>query len=112
MLLGTGVMSALERGALDAVSAPLESPARLAGVTLLGPAAGRFAKKPAMLCCFGPDFADCELPVFFKVARGVAISLPSMPRAMVDFYYTVQCKVKERCGVEVGRRDLEVTRSR
>src|ERR1700712_217979 len=96
MLLGAGVISALDIGALEAFAVPLVSAARLAGVTLLGPAAGRFAKKPAMLCCFGPDLADCELPVFFNVARGVAISLPSIPRAILKSDSALYCKTNGR----------------
>ena len=53
-----------------------------AGVTLDAVDSGRRWKKPAILCCFGPALEDCELLDFFNVARGVAISLPSMPRAI------------------------------
>jgi len=87
-LLGAGVKSALERGALNALAGPLASDGRFAGVTELDAGAGRLAKKPAMLCCFGPVFEDCELPVLVSLGggRGVAISLPSIPRAMIYSY--------------------------
>lgn len=72
-LLGTGVISALERGAVGVA---------VSGVDLFaGVAAGVLLKKPARVCCLGPGFWD-ELPVFLGAGRGVAISLPSMPRAM------------------------------
>jgi hypothetical protein len=62
-LLGTGVASALDGGSLSAVLKD-----------------GGF--KPAMLCCLAPDFC-VEPPVFLGAVRGVAISLPSIPRAML-----------------------------
>jgi len=58
----------------------------LAGVTVDEVDSGRRWKKPAILCCFGPALEDCELLDFFNVARGVAISLPSMPRAISEVF--------------------------
>jgi hypothetical protein len=78
-LLGTGVASALDGGSLSAVlkDGGFGCDARLDGA---GP--GVLLKKPAMLCCLAPDFC-VEPPVFFGAVRGVAISLPSIPRAML-----------------------------
>ena len=57
-------------------------------------------KKPAILCCFVPDFEDCELPVLssFGGALGVAISLPSSPRAMMDT--STECDEVEGEGID------------
>jgi hypothetical protein len=77
-LLGTGVASVLDGGSFRAVlkESGFGCDARLDGA---GP--GVLLKKPAMLCCLAPDFC-VEPPVFLGAVRGVAISLPSMPRAM------------------------------
>ena len=87
MLLGAGVRSALDRGGFSEMLLPLEGDGRFAGVTIDGAdvvaAAGFLLKKPAMLCCFGPGFCVPVLPVFLGGGRGVLISLPSMPLAMV-----------------------------
>ena len=78
-LLGTGVELVLDSCSLRAVlnEGALGCVARLDGA---GP--GVLLKKPAMLCCLPPDFC-VEPPVFLGAVRGVAISLPSMPRAIV-----------------------------
>jgi hypothetical protein len=78
-LLGIGVELVLDSCSLSAVlnEGALPCEARLDGA---GP--GVLLKKPAMLCCLAPDFC-VEPPVFLGAVRGVAISLPSMPRAMV-----------------------------
>lgn len=78
-LLGTGVELVLDSCSLRAVlnEGALTCAARLGGA---GP--GVLLKKPAMLCCLPPDFC-VEPPVFLGAVRGVAISLPSMPRAIV-----------------------------
>jgi hypothetical protein len=78
-LLGTGVASALDGGSLSAVlkDGGFGCDARPDGA---GP--GVLLKKPAMLCCLAPDFC-VEPPVFLGAVRGVAISLPSIPRAML-----------------------------
>lgn len=59
----------------------LASPPLGAGELLAPMAGARFWKNPAMLCCFGPDLmADAG---FFCDVRGVQISLPSIPRAIL-----------------------------
>lgn len=73
-LLGTGVASVL-----DSLRAVLNEGV-FEGNEGAGP--GVLLKKPAMLCCFAPDFC-VEPPVFLGAVRGVAISLPSIPRAML-----------------------------
>ena len=77
-LLGTGVASALDGGSLSAV---LNEGGFGFDPMLDGAGPGVLLKKPAMLCCLAPDFC-VEPPVFLGAVRGVAISLPSMPRAM------------------------------
>jgi len=85
--LGAGVRSAVDLAGFNVFGRPWSNDL-LAGVTESACAADRFWKKPAMLLCF-PPFEDCmadELPVFpFGGGRGVAISLPSMPRAISCF---------------------------
>lgn len=84
-LLGTGVVLVLESCSFNTVlkDGVLPLAARLDGA---GP--GVLLKKPAMLCCLVFDFC-VEPPVFFGAVRGVAISLPSMPRAMMCLYVYV-----------------------
>jgi hypothetical protein len=77
-LLGTGVASALDGGSFRAV---LEKSGFGCDARLDGAGPGVLLKKPAMLCCLAPDFC-VEPPVFLGAVRGVAISLPSIPRAM------------------------------
>ena len=77
-LLGTGVASALDGGSLRAV---LKDGGFGCDAMLDGAGPGVLLKKPAMLCCLEPDFC-MEPPVFLGAARGVAISLPSIPRAI------------------------------
>jgi hypothetical protein len=78
-LLGTGVASALDGGSLSAV---LNEGGFGFDPILDGAGPGVLLKKPAMLCCLAPDFC-VEPPVFLGAVRGVAISLPSMPRAIL-----------------------------
>jgi hypothetical protein len=88
-LLGTGVMSA--GGLFNALFASLDVGVLLTGVASDGAGLGElvdfFWKKPKM--DFWP-FADCdaEAGCFFCEARGVDISFPSTPRAMIN------CSVK------------------
>lgn len=56
---------------------------RFAGVTVEGVGALFFWKNPAILCCFEPEDV-CDFRVGLGLARGVEISLPSMPRAMIS----------------------------
>ena len=59
-----------------------ESARRFAGVMLAGVTGNCRVKKPAMLCCFEPGLALEELDPL-GAARGVLISFPSMPRAII-----------------------------
>jgi len=77
--LGTGVASALDGGSFKAV---LKDGGFGCDAMLDGAGPGVLLKKPAMLCCLAPDFC-VEPPVFLGAVRGVAISLPSIPRAML-----------------------------
>ena len=77
-LLGTGVELVLEACSFRAV---LNEGALTCAARLDGAGPGVLLKKPAMLCCLPPDFC-VELPVFLGAVRGVAISLPSIPRAI------------------------------
>lgn len=79
-LLGTGVAPALDCGSFGAGSNVGAFVGR--GEALDGVGPGVLLKNPAILCCFPPDFC-VDPPVFLGAVRGVAISLPSIPRAMV-----------------------------
>jgi len=81
MLLDAGVASWAGRELFDALSVSLISDVRFAGVTVTGIGPDLFWKKPAILCCFDPNFCVLELAVFF--AFGSPISLPSIPLAML-----------------------------
>lgn len=94
-LLGTGVVLVLDSCSFKAVldEGALPVVARLGGA---GP--GVLLKKPAMLCCLVFDFC-VEPPVFLGAVRGVAISLPSIPRAMmrVDVYVPSIVEQQRQC---------------
>lgn len=80
MLLGAGVSPALEFGT------PADGDSLFNGVTLDEACPG-LLKKPAKVCCFGPLFCDDRPPVFLGAMRGVAISLPSIPRGMLSLVF-------------------------
>ena len=102
MLLDAGVASWAARELFDALSVSLISEARFAGVTVTDVGPDLFWKKPAILCCFDPDFCVMELAIFF--AFGSPISLPSIPLAMAIVH---TCMLHEQ-GPFVGRHDLDV----
>jgi len=77
--LGTGVASELDGSSFKAV---LKDGGLGCDAMLEGAGPGVLLKKPAILCCLAPDFC-VEPPVFLGAVRGVAISLPSIPRAML-----------------------------
>lgn len=52
-----------------------ESEDRFAGVVLFGAGPGRFAKNPAMLCCFVPGLPLLELVLFFRVAGAFGVTI-------------------------------------
>lgn len=84
-LLEMGVPSALDLGTGS------KAGTLAFGVALDGAGPGVLLKKPAMLCCLPVDFC-VEPPVFLGAVRGVAISFPSIPRAMVvDSVVRVEC---------------------
>lgn len=117
-LLGTGVELVLDSCSLRAVlnEGALACVARLDGA---GP--GVLLKKPAMLCCLPPDFC-VEPPVFLGAVRGVAISLPSIPRAIVYRWMCFgdrqqrqqgQCEMDGETNVSLGVKwKVEETRAR
>lgn len=82
MLDAAGVISAFTPRVLDVPFDSLVSDSLFAGVTVTGRGPVFFWKKPAMLCCFGPDLIDDGVPIFFF---WVLISLPSIPLAMTDY---------------------------